>query len=679
MKIKIILLSIIILFSLMTLLPLNSESSAHTENRAVFCEEVTATWCIGCSNTAEALHEIHNSDSSFYYVAMVTDKNEKAADRVKEYNLAGYPTSFFEGGYSVVFGGKSGTEPYENAIEDCRARTVPIVDISVNVSWLGESDIGISINIESNENTYHGHLRAYVVEPHSRWNDNDGNPYHFGFLDFAVDKDVTIEGSFSEEITWNGSAAGYGDIARDNIMVITVLFNSEGHTSYSDPPSDTYPFTAYYVDGVAAASPPEDSPSVVRITEKPPSPAGYNNVTLRWEGSDDFTPDNEILYSYLLVGHDSGWSQWGHETEKICELADDTYTFMVKGKDNAGQESTASCKFTVDTSPPSVTSTDPADNSKDKDAFTPVTITFSFAMNESSVSNSISISPAIEYELKWTGEKVLVILPKDRWEHDKTYTITLSGDMARESGQEMGSPYSFSFEVSSADKEPPEILSTEPHSWGTATSKSNITIQFSEPMGTKFFSKSVRNEPWFPCRMEWKDNDTVLEIIPKFLPPGEYSITITKYAMDRSGNHLTDNYMIRFEVMKPKVMSSSPFDEERELLVSTKISITFSEEMNKSSLANNIYSTFDFTESWNGNLLTLTPSSLLEYGKQYSVRIGENATNVYGVNLDEEYTVSFFTEEKIPERDFGEEMPSFTFAIFIFAASLSLILYRKSH
>jgi len=673
MNAKVLFLSLIVLMSLVITPSFWPGASAHNELKAVFCEEGTATWCVGCPNTAEALHEIYNSDSSFYYVAMVTDKNDKAAGRLEEYNPVGYPTSFFDGGYSVVFGGKSGTEPYQSAIDECRSRESPNVDISVDVSWLGDATIDISITIHGN--SYQGHLRAYVVEPRSRWNDHDGNPYHFGFLDFAVDKDVDVEGTLSEQTTWNGSDAGYGDITRDNIMVIAVLFDSEGHTSYSDPPSNSHPFTAHYVDAVAAASPPKDSPPSVKITEKPPSLTGIDNVTFSWEGSDDFTPAGDILYSYMLSGYDT-WSQWTHDTGKSYELADGTYTFMVKCRDNAGQEGTASYKFTVDTSPPSVVSTDPADNSKDNDAFTPVTITFSFNMNKSSVYGAISISPAADYELRWNSDNVLAISPRDHWEYDKVYTITVSGSIRRESGQEMGSPYTFSFEISSADNEPPEVISSEPHNGGKVTSRSNITIQFSEPMDKKFMGNAIKVEPWFSYHIVWEDNSTML-IVPKFLPPGEYSITITTYAMDRAGNHLTGNYTVNFEVGRPEVVSSSPYDGEIEVPVSSEIYITFSEEMNESSVINSIDSTFDFTASWNGNVLVLTPSAPLEYGKQYSVKI-ENATNVYGIRMDSGYAFSFVTEEEIPERA-GEETPSFTFVIFLFAAAFSLAIYRKSH
>ena len=679
MKMKVLFLSLIILLSVGSLPSFNSTSNAMPSGNRVFCEEVTATWCIGCPNTAEALHEIYKSDGSFYYVAMVTDKNEKAADRADDYNPAGYPTSFFDGGYSVVFGGKSGTEPYQNAINECRSRDSPDVDISVEVNWLGGASINVSVTIDSYGSSYQGHLRAYVVEPTSRWNDRDGNPYHFGFLDYAFDEDVSVESSLVKKTVWDGSTAGYSDITRDNIMVIAVLFDSEGHTSYSDPPDNSHPFTAHYVDGVAAASPPEDSPPSVKLVEKPPSLTGYANASFKWEGKDDFTSADNILYSYLLSGYGTGWSQWGHDTEASYDmLADGTYTFMVKAKDSMGQESMTTWKFTVDTSPPSVVSTNPSDNSKGKDPFSPVTITFSFSMNRTSVSHEISINPPIDYTLVWNNDRVLAIYPKDHWKYETTYTITISGNVERDSGQEMGSAYTFSFEVASADTTPPDVLSTYPEDWGTLRNKDNITIRFSEPMETRFFRRAIVVEPWFSYNLKWMENNTLLVIVPKFLPPGDYTVEITTYAADRAGNHLKDNLTIHFEVMTPKVVSTSPRNGEQEVPVSTNVSISFSEDMDKESVENNIYADFHFTYHWDGNTIILKPSDNLEYGKEYMVKIERNATNIYGIKLDKDYSISFFTEEPVPYRDFGKETPSFTFVIFLFAVIISLAMYKKS-
>ena len=676
MKHKVTLLSLIIVLSGIALSPFTPGVSALPNSNRVFCEEVTATWCVGCPNTAEALHEIYKSDNSFYYVAMVTDKNEKAAERAEDYNPAGYPTSFFDGGYSVVFGGKSGTEAYQNAINECRGRNSPDIDISVDVNWLGDATISISVEIENHENTYHGHLRVYIVEPVSRWNDHDGNPYHFGFLDYAINEDVEIENTLAKEVVWNGSVAGYSDITRDNIMVIAALFGSESHSAYSDPPSNTHPFDAHYVDGVAAATPPEDSPPSITIIEKPASLTGYRDVHFKWEGKDDFTSGGDILYSYMLSGSD--WSQWVHTTEvDYTDLPDGTYTFAVKAKDSIGQESMASWKFEVDTSPPHVVSTNPADNSKGKDAFSPVIITFSHPINKSSVSRSIFITPPVDYTIAWNSDKVVAIYPRGHWEYETTYTISISGDVERDSGQKMGSPYSFSFEVASADTEPPEVVSMYPDDWGTLGSKDIIKIRFSEPMETRFFRKAVNVKPWFSYRLEWSENNTVLSIVPKFLPPGEYTVEITNIAKDRAGNHIEGNITIHFEVLPPRVISVSPSDGEREVPISANISITFSEEMDKNSVENHIYATFEYTYSWNGNSIILYPSEL-EYGRSYSVKVDRNATNIYGTELDKSYVITFHTEEPLPDRDFGEETPSFTFMMFLISALISIAIYKKS-
>ncbi len=102
---------------------------------------------------------------------------------------------------------------------------------------------------------YNGELRLYVVEPTSRWNDNGGDPYHFGFLGYALDSAVLLSDTTSVDITvtWNGPGAGWQGITEDNIMVIAALFNSEAHQNYSRPPYEN-PFAAYYVDAAAGAA-----------------------------------------------------------------------------------------------------------------------------------------------------------------------------------------------------------------------------------------------------------------------------------------------------------------------------------------------------------------------------------------------------------------------------------------
>jgi thiol-disulfide isomerase/thioredoxin len=110
-----------------------------------------------------------------------------------------------------------------------------------------------------NSTPYTGRLRVYVVEPDSRWMMNNGKPYHFGFLGFAFNDNISIDpqNTFQKSITWKG------DVTKENVMVIAVVSNLEQHQEYVSPPSDK-PFKAYYTDATAAAT---------------PGNTGYNTVT----------------------------------------------------------------------------------------------------------------------------------------------------------------------------------------------------------------------------------------------------------------------------------------------------------------------------------------------------------------------------------------------------------------
>jgi len=101
---------------------------------------------------------------------------------------------------------------------------------------------------------YGGQLRVYVVEIISRWDNYYGDPYHYAFLDFAIDEKLSIEynTTYNTQVTWDAQQAGYENVTEDNIIVMAAIFNPKSQTKYSLPPV-SYPFKAYYVDAAAAA------------------------------------------------------------------------------------------------------------------------------------------------------------------------------------------------------------------------------------------------------------------------------------------------------------------------------------------------------------------------------------------------------------------------------------------
>ncbi len=69
-------------------------------------------------------------------------------------------------------------------------------------------------------------------------------------------------------------------------------------------------------------------------------PASYNSFHFEY-GSPAYGLQNNITYSYQLVGYDENWSAWSDKTEKdYTNLPHGKYTFQIKAHDNLGNEST---------------------------------------------------------------------------------------------------------------------------------------------------------------------------------------------------------------------------------------------------------------------------------------------------------------------------------------------------
>jgi len=102
---------------------------------------------------------------------------------------------------------------------------------------------------------FSGRLRIYMVEPFSRYTDNSGAHYDYGFLDFAYNGDISINylDTLCDTITYNGSGWDSPDISESNLMAIAVVFSDESERRFSVPP-DSFPFDAFYVQATAAAT-----------------------------------------------------------------------------------------------------------------------------------------------------------------------------------------------------------------------------------------------------------------------------------------------------------------------------------------------------------------------------------------------------------------------------------------
>jgi hypothetical protein len=252
----------------------------------------------------------HEGDHDFLYVSYVYSKNKHAYDRMKNgFNFLGTPTVWFDGGMEVVLGGYSGCkQDYIDAINSCCVYDVHDLKLDIEVHWLGNATMDITVrieNIDSSPSDYGGYLKVYVTEIESTlgWNDTTGKPYKFAFLDYAFNETVSIDaggGVWEQSTTWdghlhnNGYGVDYGSITHDNIAVLAVVYNDEWHQGYSYPP-DKNPFDAYYVDEAEAATPD----TLWADADTIPEAGGTVNMSLSAD-------EDNGGRNYLIVGGTSG-------------------------------------------------------------------------------------------------------------------------------------------------------------------------------------------------------------------------------------------------------------------------------------------------------------------------------------------------------------------------------------
>jgi hypothetical protein len=222
-------------------IPKTNEYVAGTEcsdfSHTVIAEYATTTQCGYCPIASSQLYSIYTShDYEFYFVTLVADKNAEVYGRVQELEVTGVPDVYFDGGYKNILGKQNDETPYRNAIEQSGEREVPDIDISVEVDFKGGGILKIKVAVNNNEpEEYDGLIRVYIVEPESRWNDAQGNPYHFGVLDVPIDRSLSLMNAHACPIgetytfsrTWIGGLHGFADITEDNIMVVAAVFDGE--------------------------------------------------------------------------------------------------------------------------------------------------------------------------------------------------------------------------------------------------------------------------------------------------------------------------------------------------------------------------------------------------------------------------------------------------------------------
>lgn len=133
-----------------------------------------------------------------------------------------------------------------------------------NFSLVNEKPYQIAKDLDNSDNQltaspddiYNCYFRIYLVEPVSRYKDDQNHSYEFGFLDWPLidTLDIADQSVWEDSVDWDASSAGFGSISEDNIMAIAVAFTRDSVLADAYPGNGYYYF-AFYADAAAGATP----------------------------------------------------------------------------------------------------------------------------------------------------------------------------------------------------------------------------------------------------------------------------------------------------------------------------------------------------------------------------------------------------------------------------------------
>ena len=156
-----------------------------------------------------------------------------------------------------------------------------------------------SSNTAGDAYPYKGIVKVYIIEPESRWMNYDNEPYHYGFLDYAVNEEIQLNYNeeYSVNTVWNPATSDFPDVDEDNLIVIAAVFDQNVVEKYAYPPFSN-PFNANLVDAAAGALPGETGTNTV--TEN------YTHTVLIEEGTATWCPYCPTMANALHSVYTSG-------------------------------------------------------------------------------------------------------------------------------------------------------------------------------------------------------------------------------------------------------------------------------------------------------------------------------------------------------------------------------------
>jgi hypothetical protein len=350
-----------------------------------------------------------------------------------------------------------------------------------------------------------------------------------------------------------------------------------------------------------------------------------------------------------------------------------TYTATVTtgAKDSTGTSMTSNYtwSFTTgtgsDTTPPTVSSTIPANGATDVAINSPVRVAFSEAMDAATITTSTfkvdtggnNISGSVSY-----SGTTATFTPSSNLDRSTTYTVMITTGVKDLAGNAMVTDYHSSFTTgSSPDNSPPRVDSTSPANGATDVAvNSAIKATFSEAMDASTITTSTFTVDAggnnISGSVSYSGTTATFTPSSNLSYSTTYTVMITTGVKDLAGNAMVTDYHSSFtaasappDTTPPTVSSTTPVNGATDVTINSNVAATFSEAMDAATITaatftiSNNSGNIGGTVSYSGTTAIFTPSANLDFNTMYTATITTGVKDLAGNAMASNYTWSFTT------------------------------------
>jgi methionine-rich copper-binding protein CopC/ribosomal protein S27AE len=326
----------------------------------------------------------------------------------------------------------------------------------------------------------------------------------------------------------------------------------------------------------------------------------------------------------------------------------------------------------VDTEKPYVEKYTPVDGANSVEIDAVITLDFSEDVRSTNLDSHITVKDGRGFQVdKRVDYSNLtyraIVTPLEPLKYSMLYVVSVSSFIQDQAGNPLREPLQWTFNTTK-EKTPPQIVSSTPQDGADeVTINSTISVTFSEEMDMDSLRTGIvvhdsLDNPVIGNTTPSLDGLSVtFDPLFSFGYGQSYHVTILQTVKDLAGNNLAAEHSFTFTVqleqIAPRVVTIEPVEQAQFVTRNTKVSVSFSEPMNSTSLATAIVikdpglDVVPTTPQYNADNYTLTvkPDTPLEYQTLYTITISQTAQDLAGNFLDKEY-FSSFTTERLPQQ-----------------------------